>query len=265
MIHKEIKMALKKTLMGLFIVSVIIFMHAPIIALMVSSFSTDIHFSLPFAGLTTEWYVAVFHSGQIRSVVWNTFSTALVVMVPATIIGLMAALAFAKYKWRSRGVYQKILLLPIFFSQMVLGLALLLMSNQIGIIPSWITAAISHLVWILPVVTIVIAIQVYGYDKTLDEAAYDLAATPIQVFREVTLPILMFGIFSGAVFAFLLSWSNYDLSLFLQGVDQMLPVYIIGKMSGGYSPMAPALSVVIYLLSGVILFLPMWLMQRIAK
>ena len=127
-------------------------------------------------------------------------------------MGFFGALAFARYDWKGRHVYQKLLMVPIFFPQAVLGLALLLWFTFIGIIPTWHTAIIAHLVWIAPIVTLVISIQVYGYDTAQEEAAFDLGANRFQVLREVTLPALAPGLFSGALFAFLLSWVNFSLS-----------------------------------------------------
>ena len=88
---------------------------------------------------------------------------------------------------------------------------------------SWKTAVFAHLVWIVPVVTLVISIQVYSFDPALEEAAFDLGATRWQVMKEVTLPVLFPGIFSGCLFAFLLSWGNFPLSLFTTGADTTIP------------------------------------------
>lgn len=74
--------------------------------------------------------------------------------------------------------------------------------NTLGLMPSWKTAVLAHLVWIVPVVTLVIAIKVYSYDSTLEDAAADLGASRWQIFREVTLPLLWPGIWSGGLFAF---------------------------------------------------------------
>lgn len=251
-----------KPLLAVYILAVIIFLHAPAISLLVSSFSADKYLHFPYERLTTRWYVEMFLSGGIRHSIGNSVVTAIAVMIPTTVLAFLGALAFARFKWQGRGFYQKFLLLPIFFPQLVLALAQLLMTKYLMINTSWITAGISHMVWMLPIITMVIAIQVYGYDQTMEEAAYDLGATTWQVYKEVTLPVLMLGIVSGALFAFLLSWSNFELSLFLQGTDQMIPVYIYGKMTGGFSPTAPALSATVYLLSAAALFVPFWFITR---
>lgn len=259
---KKKKVSFRKPLLAVYILSLIFFLQAPAMSLLVSSFSAAKYFQFPFEELTFRWFIEMFHSGGIRNAVANSVMTALVIMIPTTLLGFLGALAFARFKWRGRGIYQKFLLLPIFFPQLVLALAQLLLCNYLKINTSWIVAGISHMVWMLPIVTMVIAIQIYGFDKTMEEAAYDLGASTWQVYKEVTLPVLMLGIVSGALFAFLLSWSDFELSLFLQGTDQMLPVYIYGKMTGGFSPTAPALSATVYILSAAALFIPFWFLTK---
>jgi spermidine/putrescine transport system permease protein len=116
--------------------------------------------------------------------------------------------------------------------------------NSIGIQTSWMTAVFAHLVWVVPVVTLVMAIQVYGFDPALEEAAFDLGATRWQVLREITLPLLWPGIWSGMLFAFLLSWSNFPLSLYTTGADSAVPEYLYAKMIAGYTPGVPVLGTV---------------------
>jgi len=96
-------------------------------------------------------------------------------------------------------------------------------------------------VWIVPIVTLIISIQVYSFDPALEEAALDLGATRWQVLREVTLPVLAPGIFSGSLFAFLLSWGNFPLSLYTTGADTTVPEYLYAKMVAGYTPAVPTL------------------------
>ena len=192
----------------------------------------------------------------------NSFAVAITVTLLSVVIAFFGALAFARYDWKGRRLFQKIVLLPIFFPQPVLGLALLLWFSALGIQTSWITAVFAHLVWIVPVVTLVISIQVYGFDPTLEEAAYDLGCSRWQVFREVTLPLLWPGVWSGMLFAFLLSWGNFPLSLYTAGADSTIPKWLYAKMVAGYTPMVPALGTMSTLgaalalgLGGVILYL----------
>ena len=88
---------------------------------------------------------------------------------------------------------------------------------------------IKHAVWIIPIVTLVISIRLFGYDVAQEEAAFDLGASRWQVAREITLPALWPGIFSGALFAFLLSWSNLPVSVFTSGADTTLPEWLFSS------------------------------------
>ncbi len=130
---------------------------------------------------------------------------------------------------------------------------------------TWHTAIFAHLVWIVPIVTLVIAIQVYGFDPSVEEAAYDLGASRVQVFKEITLPILWPGIFSGALFAFLLSWGNFPLSTYTTGADQTAPEWLYAKMVAGYTPQVPALGSLTVLMAAIILFGSYWLGMHFKK
>ena len=134
--------------------------------------------------------------------------------------------------------------------------------NAIGLELSWKTAVFAHLVWIIPVVTLVISIQVYSFDPALEEAAFDLGATRWQVLREVTLPVLLPGIVSGSLFAFLLSWGNFPLSLFTTGADTTIPEYLYAKMVAGYTPGVPVLGTVSTFGAALLLLGGYWLISR---
>ncbi|MSP81714.1 MAG: ABC transporter permease [Alphaproteobacteria bacterium] len=224
--------------------AVVTFMYLPALCLFLASLTSSRYFIFPITKWGLAWWDKTFASLEIHALFRTSILTAAVVTAIAVVIAFFGALAFARYDWRGRSIYQKIVLLPIFFPQSVLGLALLLWFNALGLQLSWQTAAFAHLVWIIPVVTLVISIQVYSFDPALEEAAFDLGASRFQVFREVTLPVLLPGVFSGALFAFLLSWGNFPLSLFTTGADTTIPEYLYAKMVAGYTPGVPVLGTV---------------------
>jgi spermidine/putrescine transport system permease protein len=224
--------------------AVVAFLYLPSVCLLLASLTDSRYFTFPIAKWGLSWWAKTFSSLEIRALFNTSISIALCVTVISVVIALFGALAFARYEWKGRSIYQKIVLLPIFFPQSVLGLALLLWFNALGLDLSWKSAVFAHLVWIVPVVTLVISIQVYSFDPALEEAAFDLGATRWQVFREVTLPVLFPGIFSGMLFAFLLSWGNFPLSLFTTGADTTIPEYLYAKMVAGYTPGVPVLGTV---------------------
>jgi spermidine/putrescine transport system permease protein len=223
---------------------VLVVIYLPVLCGALASLGQSRYFRFPIQRWSTAWWERTLDSLEIGILLRTSLAIALAVTVIAVALGFFGALAFARYDWRGRRLYQKLLLLPIFFPQPVLGLALLLWFSALGLELSWKTAVVAHLVWIVPVVVLVIAIQVYGFDPALEEAALDLGATRWQVLREVTLPILWPGIWSGALFAFLLSWGNFPLSLYTTGADSTVPEWLYAKMVAGYTPMVPTLGTI---------------------
>lgn len=232
---------------------VVLVIYLPIFCGLVASLNKGRYFRFPLAQTSTEWWRKTLESIEIGILVRTSLAMAALVTVIAVVLAFFGALAYVRHEWRGRRIYQKVLLLPIFFPQPVLGLALLLWFNALGLQLSWQTAVFAHLVWIVPVVTLVMSIQMYGFDPTLEEAAYDLGATRLQVLREVTLPILWPGIWSGALFAFLLSWGNFPLSLYTTGPDTAVPEWLYAKMVAGYTPMVPALGSMATIAAAVVL------------
>lgn len=233
--------SLTRLLIVLWTLVVLVFLYVPMVSVVLASFTRKRYFSFPITAWDTRWYERALESLSVRDLIATSLSVAVVVTIFSVVLGFCSALAFARYDWKGRKLFQKLILLPIFFPQAVLGLALLLWFSNIGIITSWKTAAFAHMIWIVPIVTLIMSIQVYSFDPALEEAAFDMGASRWQVLREITLPLLSPGIVSGAIFAFLLSWGNFPLSLFSTGADQTVPEWLYSKMVSGYTPMVPTL------------------------
>lgn len=240
----------------------ICFLYLPLVSVGFASVSQSRYLSFPILRYTTKWYSEALDSHTVSNLLTTSFTIAVIVTVISLVVGFFGALAFARYQWRYRNLFQKFILLPIFFPQAVLGLALLIWFNSVGIIPSWKTAIVAHLVWISPITTLIIAIRAYAFDASLEEAARDMGASTWTVLREVTFPLLLPGVVAAGLFAFLLSWGNFPLSLFTTGVDSTLPEWLYAKMVSGYSPLVPTLgmlsvfaSLAILLAAFLVLFL----------
>ncbi len=253
-----------RILVVLWTICVLVFLYVPMVAVVLASFSQQRYFRFPITRWSGQWYEKAMASLSVRDLVWTSLSVAVLVTILSVVLAFFGALAFARYDWTGRKLYQRLVLLPIFFPQAVLGLALLLWFSALGVTTSWHTAVFAHMIWIVPIVILIMSIQVYSFDPALEEAAYDLGATRLQVLREVTLPILSPGLVSGGIFAFLLSWGNFPLSLFSTGADQTVPEWLYAKMVSGYTPMVPTLgsltmsSAAILLLLGYIV----WMLVR---
>ncbi|MDR0902918.1 MAG: ABC transporter permease [Opitutaceae bacterium] len=225
---------------------VLLLFYFPLFCIVVASLSKKRYFSFPYPAedLTLGWYGAAIHSPQVSEFVGISLKIAALTTVCSLAIGFFAALAYARYAWRGRKTFQRLVLLPLFFPQSVLGLALLMWFNFLDITPSWWTAVISHTVWIAPITTLIMSIQAYGLDDSLEEAARDMGATRGQILRLITLPLLAPGMVSAACFAILLSWGNFALSLYTTGPDSALPEWLYARMTSGYQPIVPAVGAI---------------------
>lgn len=235
--------------LGLYGALVLALLYLPLVAVGFASVSKGRYLSFPIRRYAFDWYGEALASATVRDLALTSLKVALIVTVLSVIIGFFGALAFARYDWKGRRTFQKLALLPIFFPQAVLGLALLMWFNALGIVPSWKTAVVAHLVWISPVTTLIIAIRAYGFDPALEEAARDMGCSTWTTLREVTIPLLAPGMVSAGLFAFLLSWGNFPLSLFTLGVDATLPKWLYARMVSGYTPLVPTVGMLSVALS----------------
>ena len=258
--------ASRSTRIALFIYGLLVigFLYLPLISVGFASVSRARYLTFPIKRYSTKWYAEALESGTVADLLTTSLSVAVLVTVISVVIAFFGALAFARYQWRFRSTFQKLILLPIFFPQTVLGLALLMWFNAIGIIPTWKTAVVAHLVWIAPIATLIVSIRAYSFDPALEEAARDMGANTWTIFREITLPLLLPGLVSAGLFAFLLSWGNFPLSLFTTGADSTLPEWLYAKMVSGYSPLVPTLGIMSVVGSFLIILIALsvsWLLR----
>ena len=164
-------------------VLVIAFLYLPLISVGFASVSQARYLSFPIKRYSTKWYGEALASSTVSELLTTSLSVAVLVTLISVVVAFFGALAFARYHWRFRTTFQKLILLPIFFPQTVLGLALLMWFNSLGIIPSWKTAVVAHLVWIAPIATLIVAIRAYSFDPALEEAARDMGAGTFTIIR----------------------------------------------------------------------------------
>lgn len=224
---------------------VLLIFYFPLFCIIVASLSKRRFFSFPYPQeqMTLKWYEEALQSPQITEFFGISLRIAGLTALFSVAIGFFGALAYARYRWKGRQTFQRLVLFPLFFPQSVLGLALLMWYNFLGLTPAWWTAVIAHTVWIAPITTLIISIQAYGLDDSLEEAARDMGASRFQILTKITVPLLLPGMISATCFAVLLSWGNFALSLYTTGADSALPEWLYARMTTGYQPLVPAVGV----------------------
>lgn len=207
--------------------------------------------SFPPVGYTVDWYRQI--TGNARFISGLTLSAQLAVI--STAIGLAvavpAAVALAHFRFPGRGSVNTLLLMPLMVPGVVLGTAIYVFHVETEIntnIP--ILGSLGGLVWGHVLVTIpwivrLVTASLAGFDRTLEEAAQNLGATPWTTFRRITLPAILPGVVAGALFGFVASFGNLEMTLFLVGPGRTtLPIAILQYLQWKIDPTIAAISVV---------------------
>jgi len=231
--------------------AILIFFYIPIFTLIAFSFQEGRFLTLPFEGVSLRWYGDLLHNSNALTALWNSTLIAGITTLIATAIGTMAAIAAVRYRFRGRQAFQLLAGAPLAFPQLLLGIVLLLWFSVLGRAFNFntgiVTAIIGHIVYITPFATVIVAVQVHNFDATLEDAARDCRATTWEMYRHVTIPLLWPGIFSAAIFSFLLSWGNFYLTYSLAGSARTLPTFIFSGIATGSSPLYPAIATVVFI------------------
>lgn len=250
------------------VAAALVFFYIPVFTLMAFSFQQGRYLTLPFEGVSLAWYGELFARADALSALLNSTGIALVSMVVSTVLGTLAAIVAVRYLFRGRSIFLGLTAAPLVFPQMLLGIVLLLwfsvLGRALGFNMGLWTAIIGHIVYITPFVMVVVAVQVYNFDPALEDAAADCGASPLEIYRYVTIPLLWPGIFSAAIFAFLLSWGNFYLTYSLAGSARTLPTFVFSGIATGSSPLYPAMATVIFLPGLLLVVLAEWLRRRSA-
>jgi ABC-type spermidine/putrescine transport system permease subunit II len=229
---------------------------APLVVVVAVSFGPSAAFAFPPTGLTLRWFAAFFAS---EAFVTSFFRVSLVVAlcaaVLATLLGAAAAVALVRFRFRGREALETFFLLPLLAPQILLGAALYLFYARLALPASIWTLLCGHLVIATPYVIRSVTAGLVGLDPRLEEAAMSLGATRITAFFKVTLPLLRSSLMSGAIFAFIISFSDINLALFLSGPESTsLPVHLFSQIQWQGDPtIAAASSLQIVVIGGLIL------------
>ena len=232
-------------------VGILIVFFLPIFTLIAFSFNTGAYLIFPFEGFGFQWYKELFaHLDTVDAFV-NSLIVAVVVTLIGTTLGTAAALAWVRYKFRLKRAYQALNILPLIFPQFLLGVIMLLwfsvLGNWFDFSPSLVTVVVGHVVYITPFAMIVVAVQIHAFDDTLEDAARDLGAKGWTVFKEITLPLLWPGIFSAAIFVFLLSWGNFYITYNLNGGYRTVPTFVFAGLAMGGLPIYPTVATLVFI------------------
>ncbi len=207
-----------------------LFLYLPILLLPVFSFNDAATTTLPLAGFTTKWYASLWGNTVLLQAARNSLVVGVCVSLLSTILGICAARAITRYRFRGQKPATGLIMAPLFLPEIIVAVSLLMIVLQMGLELSLVTVILGQVVFCIPYAMSVLVSGFEGFDRSLEEASYDLGETALGTFRRVTLPVVAPAIVSSLLVTFTISLDEFILAFFLSGTEPTLPVYIWGQL-----------------------------------
>jgi putative spermidine/putrescine transport system permease protein len=240
------------------------FIYIPIAIIVIYAFSTSLTFEWPPPGLTTEWFGKAIDNGGARDAFILSVEAGALATAIALILGTLASLAVARYRFFGRETISFLVILPIALPGIVTGVALNTSFTQIlGIDLSLFTIVVGHATFCIVVVYNNVVARMRRLSGSLEEASADLGANPWMTFRRITLPNLQTAMVAGALLAFGLSFDEIIVTTFTAGTgEQTLPLWIFANFSRpNQLPIVNVVAVLVILIS----IIPVYFANRLTR
>ncbi len=221
------------------------FLYIPMLILVIYSFNES-RLVTVWAGFSTKWYGELFQNEAYLNAAWVTIKVAVFSSTIATVLGTMGAYVLVRGgRFAGRTLFSGMIYAPLVMPEVITGLSLLLLFIGIGLDRGVLTIVLAHTTFSMCYVSVVVSSRLVSFDRSLEEAALDLGATPFQTFRLVTLSIIAPAVISGWLLAFTLSLDDLVIASFTSGPSATtLPIRIFSAVRLGVTPEINALSTI---------------------
>lgn len=251
-----------KGLFNFYAAAVLLFLIVPVLTIVPLSFNASSFLSYPLSGFSLRWYHTFFHSQEWLGALGNSLLIAPLATLLATALGVLAAMGLVRGEFRGKGVVMAIIISPMVAPVVIIAVGMFFFFARLSLLNSYLGLVLAHALLGVPFVVITVVAVLKSYDTNLSRAAASLGASPLVVFRKVTLPLIAPGVFSGALFAFAASFDEVVVTLFLASPSQRtLPIQMFAGIRENLDPtIAAAASLMIG--ASLILLIVMEMLRR---
>lgn len=243
----------------------IVFLYVPILITTIYAFNAG-DSALVWKGFSLRWFGEVAQNANLLNSVWVSLQIAVVATIVATLFSILFALSVERLRAKGSGVATAILTAPLIIPEIVLAVATLGFIKMIGLQPGMLALMLAHTSFCIPFALMPIRARLKGLGPTYFEAATDLGANTWQTFKRITLPLLVPGIISGAILAFVISLDDFIISNFLSASGATpLPVFLFSLIRRGASPAVNVIATMLLLLAIVVTTITFLQTQRRSK
>ncbi|MEP9396354.1 ABC transporter permease [Mesorhizobium sp. KR2-14] len=248
------KMKPFRIILGLFCLLVAIWLVMPTLVVIPMSFNEKKSLAFPPAGFSWQWYVNFFTNPEWLTSFVNSLKVAGIVAIVATFIGTLASLGLSRMKHSGAGILRALLITPMIVPGVVLAIGVYAVYLNYQLVGTTLGFVIAHTMLAIPFVIIAVSASLEVFDVRLETAAASLGANRFTTFRTITLPLIAPGILSGLLFAFVTSFDEIIVALFITSPYlKTLPVQIFTSITRDADPTVAAVGTIIFLATSLII------------
>jgi putative spermidine/putrescine transport system permease protein len=234
----------------------IAFIMAPIVIVCLVAFTPEGYLSLPTNGLSLRWFRAIADYPEFLRAFRDSLWLAALSSTIAVLFAVPAALAVARYGFTGRQAMLGFFMSPLMIPHVVLGIAFLRFFTMIGIGGTFVGLVLSHIVIVMPFSLRLVLAASTGMDRAVEHAAVTLGAGPITVFRRITLPLILPGVVSGWVLAFITSFDEVTMTVFIASPSTItLPVRMFLYIQDNIDPLVSSVSAALIFLTVIVMII----------
>jgi ABC-type spermidine/putrescine transport system permease subunit II len=241
---------------------VLAFLAAPSVLVIAMSFSGGRFLEFPPSTLSLRWYQAYWSSTAWWSATMRSVTVAVMVTAAATTLGTLASIALVRFTVPGKSALRALVVSPVVMPTIVLSIGIYSLYARWRLIGTTTGLVLAHTVLALPFVVLNVSAVLYKLDRSLERAARSLGAGPLRTFTAVMLPLLWPGIASGAVFAFLISFDEIVIAMFVSGSNPTLPKLMFDGIRYELNPVVAAVSTQLIAVTTAGLLISAWLRRR---
>jgi putative spermidine/putrescine transport system permease protein len=231
-------------------IAMMIFILAPLLLVMAVSISDSYFVTFPPHGFTLKWYFKVLQDRDFLDAMQLSILLALATTAGALVLGVPAAFALVRGRFYGVAAIKGALLSPLIFPSLVTGLALLQVLSRLGSEDARLNLLIGHIVVTTPYVIRTVLTSLQLVDENLEDAARTLGASRMVTFWRIILPQIASGVAAGGLFAFMVSFDNYPVSMWLANSEYLpVPLLLMRQLVNVFDPSVPAMSTIIILMA----------------
>ncbi len=231
--------------LGLYSWAVLLFLFFPLAVLIAASFTASDFLAFPPKGFSLKWYARLAGNEGFLGAAWVSIKLATAATLLSLVLGVPAAMVLARQNFSGKSAIGALFISPLLLPAIVIGVAILQYAHLLGFARSFFALLVGHVVIMVPYIIRTTMASLGGLPMNIEEAAQDLGANRLETFFLITLPQIKPGVIAGALFSFIISWINVEVSIFNATADLVpIPVKLFNYIQYNIDPLVAAISAI---------------------